>query len=398
MTETKRCARRLALLTIAALAGFLVARPADAALPGENGDVVTICGSGICSFSAGGAVRTKLTGNINDYDPSYTPDGRRIIFTRNPKGPRPQGLFVMRRDGESIRQIAPGRLPGALQDPSPTPDDERVVVASEAGIFSVGLDGSDVTQLTEGRDIDPAISPDGRTIAFLRPQAEDAGSYRLWVMDADGSDQKPITESAPPDDPTQGVRIGSVDYSPDGERLLIDRLGARNEGPSGTGAFLISPDGSGLEKIPGTTDSVFEPTFSPDGTRFAFKGRRTCNAYGECGPALTVRSLDGGPRTTLGPIGTSGTRSLDWGPAPRRPPAAGTCGDREATIVGTGRADDITGTPSRDVIAAGSGRDRIRGLGGSDVICGGPGGDRMDGGPGEDLCSSGARVRSCERD
>lgn len=60
------------------------------------------------------------------------------------------------------------------------------------------------------------------------------------------------------------------------------------------------------------------------------------------------------------------------------------CLGHKATIVGTGKADELTGTPRRDVIAALGGKDKVRGLGGADLICGGKGQDTLLGGPGRD--------------
>lgn len=60
------------------------------------------------------------------------------------------------------------------------------------------------------------------------------------------------------------------------------------------------------------------------------------------------------------------------------------CDGHVATIVGTGRTDDLSGTRGRDVIVGLGGDDVIQGLGGDDIICGGSGRDGIDGGPGAD--------------
>jgi Ca2+-binding RTX toxin-like protein len=63
---------------------------------------------------------------------------------------------------------------------------------------------------------------------------------------------------------------------------------------------------------------------------------------------------------------------------------APTCAGEKATVVGNGKANDLTGTAHRDVIWAGDGDDRISGLGGNDLICAGGGADRISGGPDDD--------------
>jgi hypothetical protein len=75
-------------------------------------------------------------------------------------------------------------------------------------------------------------------------------------------------------------------------------------------------------------------------------------------------------------------------PAPPAPPAtSATCRGKQATIVGTDGADQITGTPAADVIAALGGKDKLSGLAGKDVICGAKGNDTLKGGAGNDQLS-----------
>jgi hypothetical protein len=69
---------------------------------------------------------------------------------------------------------------------------------------------------------------------------------------------------------------------------------------------------------------------------------------------------------------------------PAQPAPAAKCKGEDATMVGTGGADNIVGTPGRDVIASRGGRDRVKGLGGNDLICLGGGKDTANGGGGRD--------------
>jgi Ca2+-binding RTX toxin-like protein len=67
-----------------------------------------------------------------------------------------------------------------------------------------------------------------------------------------------------------------------------------------------------------------------------------------------------------------------------------TCAGTEATIVGTGRPDELSATNGDDVIAAGNGDDTGAAGGGTDLVRGGGGGDRVSGGAGGDTVSGGA--------
>jgi RTX calcium-binding nonapeptide repeat (4 copies) len=65
-------------------------------------------------------------------------------------------------------------------------------------------------------------------------------------------------------------------------------------------------------------------------------------------------------------------------------PTSPTCDGRQASILGTEGADQLSGTPQADVIAGLGGNDKLSGLAGNDVICGGTGRDTLKGGKGND--------------
>src|SRR3954469_6715957 len=69
----------------------------------------------------------------------------------------------------------------------------RIAVATADGIATLNSDGSGFAQLTNGRDSDPAWSPDGSEIAFQR-RAD--GSSDIYVMNADGSGPHAVTADA----------------------------------------------------------------------------------------------------------------------------------------------------------------------------------------------------------
>jgi TolB protein len=70
-----------------------------------------------------------------------------------------------------------------------------VFVSSMAGnedIWSMNIDGTDLTQLTDGpgREMYPSISPDGKKIAY---SADIDGYWQIFTMNWDGTDKKQIT-------------------------------------------------------------------------------------------------------------------------------------------------------------------------------------------------------------
>jgi Tol biopolymer transport system component len=69
----------------------------------------------------------------------------------------------------------------------------------------------------------------------------------------------------------------------------------------------------------------------------------------------------------------------------REAPSVASCGSWPVTLLGTEESDTLTGGSGDDVIAGLGGDDGIRGLGGNDTICGGPGQDVIEGGGGRDV-------------
>lgn len=93
------------------------------------------------------------------------------------------------------------------QDPDWQPGGGRVVFQQRQGshwqIFAINPDGAGLTALTRPAtalvdtmpsSVAPAWSPNGQSIVFLSNRTEDnsAGPWRLWVMNADGSNQRPL--------------------------------------------------------------------------------------------------------------------------------------------------------------------------------------------------------------
>ena len=92
-------------------------------------------------------------------------------------------------------------------DPDWQPGGGRIVYQSKEGshweIWSINPDGSGLVALTRPEttlvdqlpsNVAPAFSPDGQHIVYLsnRREDEDAGPWRLWVMNADGSNKRPL--------------------------------------------------------------------------------------------------------------------------------------------------------------------------------------------------------------
>jgi Tol biopolymer transport system component len=159
-----------------------------------------------------------------------------------------------------------------------------VVFASDASgtfeIYSV-VDGGPPTSLTAGLGsaVEPAVSPDGTQIAFARYNPDDQGNLMIYVMNADGSDPRPVMEEQPKLNwrPT---------WSPDGSQLLFV---SNRDGPNDMNIYRVNVDGSELtnmtESPPGHD---IDPDWSPDGSQIVFSSDRDSPTRG-----LYIMNADG---------------------------------------------------------------------------------------------------------
>lgn len=131
----------------------------------------------------------------------------------------------------------------------------RIAIVSAASgndeIVSVAADGTAPLVLTNDAhvDTDPAYSPDGSQIAFVRQT--DGGEFTLWTMPADGGAAVALT---PP-----GISARHPSWSPDGAHIVFDRAGAT----SGRDLWVVDATGGGLHSIVTHAGADSEPAWSP---------------------------------------------------------------------------------------------------------------------------------------
>ena len=203
----------------------------------------------------------RLTDNmVEEYGPSWSPDGQRIAFHSNRDGG--MDIYVMNVDGSGVVRLTDG--PGNDFYPDWSPDGQRIVFQTNrdvnSEIYVIDADGSGLTRLTysPAEDYAPDWSPDGR-IAFhsLRD-----GDREIYVIDADGSGLTRLTYNPAED--------YSPSWSPD-SRIAFhsDRGGNRD-------IYVMNDDGSGLVRLTENSSSDCCASWSLDG-RIAFHSDRRGN-------------------------------------------------------------------------------------------------------------------------
>ncbi len=166
-------------------------------------------------------------------------------------------LYAMKSDGSGRRQITDFGTNDT--DPAVSPDGRTIAFVHQLedarpAIATIPFEGGIVTWLTDPvfDGSDPAWSPDGSAIAFV------VDSTRLYVSSSTGQNARPIVRDL-------DFEIADPSWSPDGSSILF---GTRAfTGASGLAS--VRPDGTGLTPMeaPG---GAYAPAWSPDGSTVAF--------------------------------------------------------------------------------------------------------------------------------
>jgi Tol biopolymer transport system component len=160
----------------------------------------------------GSGLKPLTQNHVYTAEGTLSPNGKSIVFTSLKDGDLE--IYTMNVDGSNVKRLThtPGYDGGAFFSPDgkkivyranhPTDSalkdyqdllKQHIVRPTHMEIWVMNADGSDQTQLTygPGSDFGPAWSPDGTQIAFVRDFG--SGNRPIYLMNADGINQHPIT-------------------------------------------------------------------------------------------------------------------------------------------------------------------------------------------------------------
>ena len=214
-------------------------------------------------------------------------------------------IFIADADGSNAKPLAPS--PALDYNPSFSPDGKWVIFTSQRSgpseIYRVHPDGSGLEKLTGDRVFDDqaALSPDGKSLAYVSSRS---GQADIVILDLQTHKARNLT-----DNPAGDFRPA---WSPDGQWIAFSsdrdppsRPCDAYTGPMRsafvrmqfTAIYIAHPDGSGLRRITDATQLAGTPRWSPDGSQLLFYQGGIAE---ECGvPGL------------LGGVGTTQVASFD---------------------------------------------------------------------------------------
>ena len=218
----------------------------------------------LCMINRDGSGLTQLTDmEASNYYPVFAPGGSSLLFSSNRNGAF--DLYLLLFSEKQLFQITENV--GNVVSPDYSPDGRRIVFANRAGegptsIWMVNADGLNPRLVYTGANeiVATAWSPNGERIAYAMSMGIPQ-EYEIFTMDADGRNHLRISQGL------LGIG-GSVDWSPDGNYLLI------YAGPfddkdifkldAGTGNAIQLTDGGNNAGA----------SYSPDGLYIVFNSQR----------------------------------------------------------------------------------------------------------------------------
>lgn len=236
-----------------------------------------------------------LTDNIpKDTYAAWSPDGKQIVFSSNDLNG--SGLFLIDANGENFKRLTRG----ADSEAAWSPDGKTIVFTRNSGrgfgqLFTIRIERPDsgestsqaaehsatkypVAKLSRGSawDANAAWSPDGKTMAF---DSDRSGSWRLYLMDADGGNVRDLSRSDNP-----GANMYPT-WSPDGKRIAYT-----NSVDDGTRQlFAIDVDGKNKQQLTKSGDFNCYAAWSRDGKTIAYMSFPTRASKGD----LVLMNPDG---------------------------------------------------------------------------------------------------------
>ena len=211
--------------------------------------------------AAGGKPRQITDDDVRIYGLDWNADSRSLFFTSF-RGNNQLNLWRISAEEKAVPQmISTGSQ--NLQDLAISPDGKTIAYVEEtadANIWEITSDNAPRPLIRSTRaEHSQQFSPDGKQIVFV---SDRTGNYEIWISDADGKNQRQLTETK--------ESAGSPRFSPDGKFIAYDTQTAGT-----SDIYIVSVNGGTPRRLTENAKSNSLPAWSADGSSIFFLSNRS---------------------------------------------------------------------------------------------------------------------------
>ena len=229
----------------------------------------------------GGEPKEILREDESSLLPSWTPDGKSIIYGRDS-----DGVFVIDVGSDRVRQLFTGDYEGAPV----VARDGRILYSTfshQTDLYIQDVDGGNAERITfhTMNNFGARLSPDGTRVVYASSRT---GNGEVWLIDRGSGKERRLTN--------RKAEEWSPDWSPDGREIVFN---SQHDGASGL--WVVRVDGGALRKL-GDHEPLEDSHWAPDGSVIGFVANE------ESGRALFVIDPQGGNKRKV----LDGVQTFDW--------------------------------------------------------------------------------------
>lgn len=214
-------------------------------------------------------LRPLTNTSATEFWPAFSPDGTQVAFSSNRNG-----AFEIYVASLTIGSTERALTTDGMENfqPAWSPDGQYIAYVSRKrpGIWIVPVNGGVARQLIHHGD-SPAWSPDGKFIAFregalnMNPGLETSQipGLTIWVVGADGSSPKPLTQKMKPPGAHTYPR-----WTPDGKHILFSSSATI----LASTPWVVDTQTGDVQPLKIDSALVRAPVISPEGRRLYFVG------------------------------------------------------------------------------------------------------------------------------
>ena len=191
--------------------------------------------------SSGGEPVNLTNHSANDGWARWAPDGEHIVFHSNRDGNFE--LYVMNSAGADLMRLT--NYPGVDQFPEWSPNGREIAFRRDVDIYVLDVASDETRRLTNAPPLNqmPSWSPNGKELSFMSSRA---GYISVFLMNADGSDQRNLTPKDPGDLDSDWISR-APSWSTNGRHIYF--MSSRPSTGLDTEIFMTNLDGTGTARL-----------------------------------------------------------------------------------------------------------------------------------------------------